>query len=187
MRTCKICGFTGEDLIVCPECGQRMNEDRGAKSNNEVGARPSNLANNHPPMANGYDYYKDMKPNPNQQQTANQSGKTIDLGVISYIIGLIAAIYQWYVFSDLLSDLSSPNELLELGITIGVSAVLPSLLAFTSALILNIIGYYMNHRYVTLASIVLYGAALLVRPEWGFLAIPSLALQIIAYGNMVED
>lgn len=149
----------------------------------------SGQRNNTQAFAEGYDYSKSKRPKTRSplDQTQKEGTKPAGLGATSFFIAFIAVSYQWYKLQDLYSIFSSEGILFKLGASLVVSSIFPSVLAFTSALILNIIGYYMNHRYVTLASIVLYGAALLITPSWGFLAIPSLALQIIAYGDMAEE
>lgn len=52
------------------------------------------------------------------------------------------------------------------------------------AVILNLIGYLMAHRTITLISAIIYTVALVIMPLWGFVAIPSMILQYIAYAKM---
>lgn len=49
---------------------------------------------------------------------------------------------------------------------------------------MNLIGYLMAHRTITLISAIIYTVALVIMPLWGFVAIPSMILQYIAYAKM---
>lgn len=64
---------------------------------------------------------------------------------------------------------------------------MPSFICTSIGVLLNVIGYFTNNRIVTLISAIFYVLGLILMPLWGFLGIPSLILQFIAFAKMKNN
>ncbi|NMB42676.1 MAG: hypothetical protein GX995_00925 [Clostridiales bacterium] len=102
--------------------------------------------------------------------------------LIAMVIGILALIFQFGSIADLMGSSTSAAE--EVGMGIGLLLVAPSVFSLVVAVILNIIGYLVSNRVVTLISAIFYAIALILMPAWGFVGIPSMILQFIAFSKM---
>lgn len=106
--------------------------------------------------------------------------KKSTLSLVALILGTLAAIllvYSW------LAPIEG-NEFTQLGVSIGRAIVMPSAICTLIAVILNAIGYFLVNRALTLTSAIFYVLGLILMPLWGFVGIPSMILQFIAFAKM---
>lgn len=107
--------------------------------------------------------------------------KRSKLSLIAMILGILAAFFMLVILAGMDTSGSSAESL---GTYIGLAIVLPSVLTLGIAVILNIIGYFINNRVITLISAIFYVISLVLMPLWGFVGIPSMILQFIAFAKM---
>nr|WP_072513787.1 hypothetical protein [Ndongobacter massiliensis] len=107
------------------------------------------------------------------------------LSLIALILGVLAVVIEVGAAGGVMSSAKTGAE--SLGATIGLAIVMPSLCAMVIAVILNAIGYFMIHRTITLISAILYAVALILMPLWGFVGIPSMILQFVAFAKMKKE
>lgn len=107
--------------------------------------------------------------------------KKSKLSLIAMILGIISSVFM---LSVLFSSSGSADEAVQLGESIGKAIVLPSVICVVIAAILNIIGYFGSNRIVTLISAIFYVLGLILMPLWGFICIPSIILQFVAFSKM---
>ncbi len=115
---------------------------------------------------------------PREQGKAKRS----KLSFIALIIGSLAAVFLISTASSSMS--STTNEWEALGASIAMSMVMPAIILVVTAAILNLIGWLTSNRVVTLISAICYLLGLLAFPMWGFVGIPSMILQFIAFSKM---
>lgn len=108
--------------------------------------------------------------------------KKSKLSLIALILGVIAIALEIGAAGSAMGSAKTDAE--SIGTSIGLVVVMPSLCAMVIAVILNAIGYFMSHRIITLISAILYIVALILMPLWGFVGIPSMILQFIAFAKM---
>lgn len=107
--------------------------------------------------------------------------KKSKLSLVAMILGILAFIL---LFSSFIGGPEASNSAQELGVAIGKAIVLPSLICTSIAVLLNIIGYFTINRILTLISAIFYVLGLILMPLWGFVGIPSMILQFIAFAKM---
>ena len=103
------------------------------------------------------------------------------LSLVAMILGILAVLLLFSTFND---GPKSGNAAEEAGAAIGKAIVLPSLITTSIAVLLNIIGYITINRTLTLVSAIFYVIGLILMPLWGFVGIPSMILQFIAFARM---
>lgn len=106
--------------------------------------------------------------------------KKSKLSLVALILGALAA---FILVSAWLSPVQG-DEYAQLGASIGKAIVMPSAICTLVAVILNTIGYFLANRTLTLISAIFYVLGLILMPLWGFVGIPSMILQFIAFGKM---
>lgn len=106
--------------------------------------------------------------------------KKSNLSLIALILGTIAA---FILVSAWLAP-TQGDEFVQLGASIGKAIVMPSAICTVIAVILNYIGYFLINRTLTLISAIFYVLGLVLMPLWGFVGIPSMVLQFIAFAKM---
>lgn len=111
--------------------------------------------------------------------------KKSKLSLIALILGVIAVIIEIGSAGDAFG--STTNSAEEIGTAIGMAFVMPSVVCMFVAVILNAIGYFLINRVLTLISAIFYAIALVLMPLWGFLGIPSMILQFIAFAKMKSN
>lgn len=103
------------------------------------------------------------------------------LSMIAFILGIIALIFM----ASAILGMDTPTDSAEqIGASIGFAIILPSIISTTVAVLLNGIGYFTINKTVTLVSTIFYVIGLILMPLWGFLGIPSMILQFIAFTKM---
>ena len=102
--------------------------------------------------------------------------------LIALIIGALALVFQFTTMKSQVGGTTSSAE--QAGMAIGMALVLPSVGALAVAVLLNAIGHFAVNRTLTLISAILYTLALILFPLWGFVAIPSMILQYVAFARM---
>lgn len=110
--------------------------------------------------------------------------KRSKLSLIAMIFGIIAFVIG--VSAILGTDISGTSAE-SIGSSIGIAIIMPSFIGTSIGVLLNIIGYFTSNRVVTLISAIFYVVGLLLMPLWGFLGIPSLILQFIAFAKMKNN
>lgn len=111
--------------------------------------------------------------------------KKSKLSLVALILGVLALLFEFTALSNASS--SATSSAAKLGVAIGMSIVLPSVVAMAAAVVLNAVGYLKNHRTITLISAILYTVAFVLMPLWGFVGIPSMILQFIAFTKMPKS
>lgn len=111
--------------------------------------------------------------------------KKSKLSLVALILGIIAVAIEYGAASGSLGGASSSAE--KAGVAIGLAIIMPSAVAMAIAVILNAIGYFMANRVITLISAIIYIVALILMPLWGFLGIPSMILQFIAFAKLKPE
>ncbi|NLZ56210.1 MAG: hypothetical protein GX900_06060 [Clostridiaceae bacterium] len=106
------------------------------------------------------------------------------LSLVAMILGVIACII---LFSAYTRGIETSNIAEKIGLAIGKAIVLPSLISTSIAALLNVIGYFTVNRTLTLISAIFYVLGLILMPLWGFVGIPSMILQFVAFANMKKD
>lgn len=106
--------------------------------------------------------------------------KRSKVSLVALILGLIAA----GILASVLFGSNAKDSAEAVGESIGKAIVMPSAFAMFVAVILNAVGYFTNNRTVTLISAIMYILSLILMPLWGFVGIPSMILQFIAYSKM---
>lgn len=110
-----------------------------------------------------------------------ETKKRSKLSMVAMILGIIAIIFA---LSALFGMDESTNDAEAVGMAIGTAIIMPSLISLIVAVILNIIGYFTVNRSLTLISAIFYVVSLILMPLWGFLGIPSMILQFIAFAKL---
>lgn len=110
--------------------------------------------------------------------------KKSKLSLIAMILGLIATIF---IVSAMSGNDISGDSAESVGTIIGLGIVMPSAICSIVGFILNIIGYFTKSRAVTLISAIFYTLGLILMPLWGFVVIPSMILQYIAFAKMKKS
>ncbi|MDD2592161.1 MAG: hypothetical protein PHP11_03650 [Erysipelotrichaceae bacterium] len=110
--------------------------------------------------------------------------KKSKLSLFAMILGIIAS---FILLSTLFSSSGSSDSATQLGESIGKAIVAPSAICTVIATLLNIIGYFTINRVLTLISAIFYVLGLVLMPLWGFVGIPSMILQFIAYAKMKKS
>lgn len=105
------------------------------------------------------------------------------LSLIALILGIIASA----IIGAALFTSNSTTEAEALGESIGKAIVLPSAVTTFIAVLLNLIGYIRINKTLTLISAIFYAIALILMPLWGFIGIPSMILQFIAYSKIKKQ
>lgn len=108
--------------------------------------------------------------------------KKSKLSLIALILGIAAVGFQ--VSAVMSAAGNAGSDAAKAGTAIGLAIVAPTFFVNLVGVILNLIGYLMTHRTLTLISAILYTIALVIMPLWGFVAIPSMILQYIAFAKM---
>lgn len=111
--------------------------------------------------------------------------KKSKLSLIALILGIAAVAIQASAAMGAAGN--AGNDAAKAGTAIGLAIVAPAFFSTLVAAILNLIGYLMAHRTLTLISAIIYTVALIVMPLWGFVAIPSMILQYIAFAKMKKQ
>lgn len=101
------------------------------------------------------------------------------------ITGLGIVIYQFMMISDIMS--SSPEPETAIGLGVIALFIAPSFVALLVAVLLNVIGYFLSNKVLTLVSAIIYIVALILSPLYGWIGIPSMIMQFIAYGTMGRE
>lgn len=104
------------------------------------------------------------------------------LSLVAMILGIICISIMIALIKQNTGSTTDSAE--ALGSMIGLGIVLPSVGSMAVAVILNIIGYFSNARVITLISGIFYALSLVLMPLWGFIGIPSMILQFIAFKKM---
>lgn len=102
--------------------------------------------------------------------------------LIAMILGIAVSLFQFSTLGSLGSTAATDAE--KAGMAIGAAIVMPSVVTLVIAVILNIIGYFTRNRTVTLISAIFYSISIVLFPLWGFVAIPSMILQFVAFARM---
>ena len=110
----------------------------------------------------------------------NMPMKKSKLSLVALILGMIASVI---LVSAWLAPVKG-DEFAQLGANIGRAIVMPSAICTLIAVILNAIGYFLTNRALTLTSAIFYVLGLVLMPFWGFVGIPSMILQFIAFAKM---
>lgn len=116
-----------------------------------------------------------------QTKVKNKRSK---LSMVAMILGVIAFVFG---VSTILGIDVSGSGAESVGSSIGVAIIMPSFICTSIGVLLNVIGYFTNNRIVTLISAIFYVLGLILMPLWGFLGIPSLILQFIAFAKMKNN
>lgn len=107
--------------------------------------------------------------------------KKSKLSLVAMIFGIIAFVF---LLSAIIGIDTSGSSAESVGSSIGLFIILPSFACISIGVLLNIIGYFTYNRIVTLISAIFYVLGLVLMPLWGFVGIPSLILQFIAFAKM---
>ena len=107
--------------------------------------------------------------------------KKSKLSLVALILGVISLII---VVSAMFKSNAGGSEAALAGEMIGKAIVMPSAICTFVAVLWNCIGYFTANRTVTLISAIFYVLALILMPLWGFIGIPSMILQFVAYAKM---
>lgn len=129
-----------------------------------------------------YGYYENAGYYPNAYDDYTEKPKRNKISFAAMIIGILASIFLFATASGASAGVT--NEWEALGVGIAMSMIMPAIILTVVAAILNIIGWAKTNRTVTLISAICYALALLAFPAWGFVAVPSMVLQFIAFANM---
>ena len=100
--------------------------------------------------------------------------------LMALILGIICVaitIFEWFAPTQ-------GNEWIQVGAMIGKALVIPSAVCMVVAVLLNAIGYFTVSRATTLISAIFYILSLALMPFWGFIGIPSMILQFVAFAKM---
>ncbi|MDO4778496.1 MAG: hypothetical protein Q4A42_02950 [Tissierellia bacterium] len=100
------------------------------------------------------------------------------------LIALILGVISLALISSALFGSRANGDAQKIGEAIGKAIVLPSAICTFVAVLLNAIGYFTVNKTLTLISAIFYVLALVLMPLWGFLGIPSMILQFIAYSKI---
>ena len=125
-------------------------------------------------------YRQDLNFNPAGQRPRKRKRSTLSL--IALILGILAVIIEIGTASSGMG--SAANDAEQAGVALGLMIVLPSAASLFVAVILNLIGYLTRSRGLTLASAIVYIVAFVLFPLWGFVALPSMILQFVAFAKM---
>lgn len=102
------------------------------------------------------------------------------LSKIALILGVLALIvYGVGLFSS-----TAGSDAEAIGEGLAKMIIMPSAAMMFVAVILNGLGYSKEHKTLTLISAIFYVLALVFMPFWGFIGIPSMILQFIAFSQM---
>lgn len=107
--------------------------------------------------------------------------KRSKLSLVAMILGAIGVLIM--STAVLGSDVSGETAE-SVGTMIGLGIVMPSVITSIVGFILNVIGYFTKNRTMTLISAIFYTLGLILMPLWGFVVIPSMILQYIAFAKM---
>lgn len=115
-------------------------------------------------------------------EPARSRKKRSGLSLAALIIGFLALIIEYAAASGVMNSATNAAE--QLGVAIGMALVMPSIVMLVIAVILNLIGWLINNRVLTLISAIFYVLAFVLFMSWGFVALPSMILQFIAFAKM---
>lgn len=107
--------------------------------------------------------------------------KKSKLSLAALILGVIAFGIQMSAMS---SAGSAGGDAEKVGMALGMAIVAPSFFMLIAGVILNAIGFLMTQKVLTLISAIFYTLSLVLFPLWGFVAIPSMILQYVAFAKM---
>lgn len=107
--------------------------------------------------------------------------KKSKLSLVAMIIGIIVAVWE---IVEMQGFFSTSDGAALIGVSIAAQMIIPSIVCLAIGVILNIIGWLMVNKTLTLTSAILYTLAVVVFPAWGFVAIPSAILQFVAFGML---
>lgn len=105
--------------------------------------------------------------------------KKSKLSLVAMIIGIVVAVQE---IIEMQGFYNTSNGAALIGVSIAAQMIVPSIVCLALAVILNIIGWLLVNKTLTLISAIIYTLAVVVFPAWGFVAIPSAILQFIAFG-----
>ena len=105
------------------------------------------------------------------------------LSMIALILGILVIL----LYGNLLFSSTATNDAEALGEGIAKMIILPSAAMMFVAVLLNLIGYLKSHSTLTLISAIFYVLALVFMPLWGFVGIPSMILQFVAYSKLKRE
>lgn len=109
--------------------------------------------------------------------------KRSKLSLVALILGLLAL----SIMASALFTTEGGSEAQQAGEAIGKLIVLPCAAMTLVAVVLNLLGYTMNNSTLTLISAIFYTVALVIMPLWGFVTIPSMIMQYIAYPKIKKQ
>ncbi len=183
---CKRCGAEVNPRTgICDNCGARYMPPQRQRRPQQVERRSAPYGNGRPPMQRPHDPRYDYQYNSAyypEEQTVPVKKKKSMLSLVALILGVLAIIIEFTAASGSMNSASSDAE--QVGAAIGLAIVLPSVIMLIIAVILNLIGFLVNNKVLTLISAIFYTLAFFLFFLWGFVAIPSMVLQFVAYAKM---
>lgn len=106
------------------------------------------------------------------------------LALISLILSTLYVTYLIYYVSSTGSKASSGDSAAQVGTTIGIAIILPHLICTGIALLMNILGYFLNVRGLVLTAAILYTVAIVLMPVYAPFVLVQTILCYIAFVKM---
>lgn len=110
--------------------------------------------------------------------------KKSKLALISLMLSALYAAYLIYYVSSTGSKASSGDSATQVGTTIGIAIILPHLICTGIALLMNILGYFLNVRGLILTAAILYTIAIVLMPVYAPFVLVQTILCYIAFTKM---
>lgn len=101
--------------------------------------------------------------------------KKSKLSLVSLIISTIYVIYLVHYIYNISTNTPSNDAATELGTTLGVAIIMPHLTCVGIALLMNVLGYFLNKRSLILTAAILYTVAIALM----FIYTPFVIIQTI--------
>ena len=105
--------------------------------------------------------------------------------LISNLSAIMVIGFELYILAELF--LNKGDDFANLFSAIIAIFLIPSLLMMIVGLILGLLAYKKNNRWLTLVSSILYGLGAIIVFQFGVFMIPTLALSITAYVLQVKQ
>lgn len=102
--------------------------------------------------------------------------------LISWILGVLYAIYLVGYFGGAVGTAGSSSE--ALGAGIATALVMPHMVCAVLAAIFNVLGWAMNHRAFALVGAILYTVALALFPMYFMFVIVQMVLSYIGFAKL---
>ena len=110
--------------------------------------------------------------------------KKSKLALISLMLSALYAAYLIYYVSSTGSKASSGDSATQVDTTIGIVIILPHLICTGIALLMNILGYFLNVRGLILTAAILYTIAIVLMPVYAPFVLVQTILCYIAFTKM---